>query len=240
MLNLAWFSPLRKLQLRSRGAISSQNYNPLPENDGDMMSSSDRLTEFDVLSAPFYARATRKSGVLTSAVKVITTPFICVFFGHFYNIVSIHDILGYKIMNGLGIYNNYLGVNILCSFGIYLLGLLSCMVGIQRQAFALPLSMVTPVSIFLSSAHWACESTTIRSSCGYVLGIHHYHVLIIAGMLWIGLVAYVFLYVWKCQEETMVPEKDLFTIPYTYNGKIHIDVGSFRLARSLSLFFFTV
>jgi hypothetical protein len=221
LLNWAWFSPLRKLQRRSRveAQAESRDYNPLSNSDGDMISSTDRLTEFDVLSSSFYCGATRKSGVINSAIKFITTPFVCVFFCHFYKVVSLDDVHANQITNGLGIYSSYIWVNILCSFGVYLLGSLSCMVGIQRQAFALPLLLVTPVCIFLSSVHWACESSTIRSSCGYVIGIHHYHVLIIAAMLWIGLLAYVIVYIWKRQEETMVPEKELFIIPYTYNGK---------------------
>ncbi|XP_028397748.1 chitin synthase chs-2-like [Dendronephthya gigantea] len=218
LLNVAWFSPLRKLQLRSRveSLIDSRDYNPLSNSEADL-SSTDRLTEFDVLSSS-YGRATRKSGVINSAIKLITTPFVCVFFCHFYDVVSLYDVHGYQISNGLEIYTVYIWVNVICSFGVYLLGSLSCMVGIQRQAFAFPLLLVTPVAIFLSSAHWSCESWTIPSSCGYVLGVEHYHVLIIAAMLWLGLMAYVMLYIWKGQEETMVPEKYLFLIPYTYNG----------------------
>ena len=232
MLNCAWFSPLRKLQLGSR--VEAQNiyrdYNPVSNNDGDVLSSTDRLTEFDVLSSSFCSRATRKAGVINSAIKFITTPFVCVFFCHFYNVVSLDAVHGYQITNGLGVYSNYIWINVLCSFAVYLLGTLSCMIGVQRQAFALPLLLVTPVSIFLSSAHWACESSTIGTSCGFVLGVHHYHVLIIAAMLWIGLLAYVVLYIWKRQDETMVPEKDLFAIPYTYNGRIALDflIESYR------------
>ena len=221
LLNWAWFSPLRKLQLRSRveGQSESVEYNPLSNSEGDVISSTDRLTEFDLLSSAFYSSATRKAGIINSAIKLITTPFVCALLCHFYDVVSLEDVHAYQIKNGLGIYTPYIWVNVLCSFGVYLLSSLACMVGIQRQAFALPLLLVTPVSLFLSSAHWSCGSYTIPSSCGFVLGIHHYHVLIIAAMLWIGVVAYVIVYVWKGQEETMVPEKELFTIPYTYNGK---------------------
>lgn len=218
LLNVAWFSPLRKLQLRSRteSQIESRNYRPLCNSEANL-GSIDRLTEFDILSSS-YGQATRKSGIVNSAIKLITTPFVCVFFCHFYDVVSLYDVHGYQISNGLGIYTDYILVNVLCSFGVYLLGSLTCMVGIQRQAFALPMVLVTPVAIFLSSAHWSCESSTIPPSCGYVLGVHHYHVLIIAAMLWIGLLAYVMLHIWKGLEETMVPEKYLFLIPYTYNG----------------------
>ena len=221
LLNWAWFSPLRKLQLRSRveGQAESRGFNPLSNNEGDVSSSTGRLTEFDVLSSVLYISATRKAGIINSAIKLITTPFVCAFFCHFYDVVSLEAVHAYQINNGLGIYTPYIWVNVLCSFGVYLLGSLSCMVGIQRQAFALPLLLVTPVSLFLSSVHWSCGSATVPSSCGYVLGVHHYHVLIIAAMLWIGVVAYVIVYIWKGQEETMVPEKELFTIPYTYNGK---------------------
>ncbi len=151
----------------------------MSNNDGDISSSTDRLTEFDVLSSSFYSRATRKSGVINSGIKFITTPFVCVFFCHFYKVVSLDDVHAHQITNGLGVYSNYIWVNVLCSFAVYLMSSLSCMVGIQRQAFALPLLFVTPVSIFLSSLHWACESSTISLSCGYVIGVHHYHVLIL-------------------------------------------------------------
>ena len=220
LLNLAWFSPLRKLQFRSRVETQSESrdYNPLSNSDGDILSSTDRLTEFDVLSS-FHTRATRKSGVINSTIKFITAPFVCAFFCHFYDVTNLYNACVNEITNGLGVYSKYIWINVLCSFVVYLLGSLSCMIGIQRQAFAFPLSFVTPVSIFLSATHWACESSTIGTSCGDVIGSNHYHVLIIAAMLWVGLLVYVALYIWKRQEETMVPEKELFTIPYTYNGE---------------------
>ena len=186
LLNWAWFSPLRKLQLRSRveGQSESVEYNPLSNSEGDVISSTDRLTEFDLLSSAFYSSATRKAGIINSAIKLITTPFVCALLCHFYDVVSLEAVHANQIKNGLGIYTPYIWVNVLCSFGVYFLSSLACMVGIQRQAFALPLLLVTPVSLFLSSAHWSCGSYTIPSSCGFVLGIHHYHVLIIAAMLW--------------------------------------------------------
>ena len=190
-------------------------------NSSNRSDSTERLTEFRyvLLNMRIGRQATLRSGILTSGFKFVAVPFVSAFFCHFYRVADVHELSAYDIGPSMGIYWNYLWVNIVCSVGVYLLGCFACSMGVQRQAFAVPLSLVTPVCLFLSSVHWSCTSDTIRSSCGDVIGIHHYHVLIIAAIFWIVLIYYVVLYIWRPQQVKMAREKDLFLIPYTYNGK---------------------
>lgn len=225
LITVAWFSPLRQWQTKLPTGARVGNPNPLSINNGSRsLSGSYRLTEFRDLLSPssFCGRATLKSGILNSALKLFAVPFVSAFFCHFYNVADLHDVSAHDIGPSMGFYWNYLWVNILSSFGVYLLGYLACSMGLQRVAFAAPLLIVTPVCLFLSSVHWSCKSTIIRSTCGFVTGSEHYHVLVIAALFWVGMLCYVLLYIWKPQRERMAKEKDLFLIPYSYSGKYDV------------------
>jgi len=219
LLSIAWSPKLRKHQVRSK----HQSANKAPEatmrssvsDVSDYMYNSD--TEQGVTQGPPVKRRTAcgKAAIVSSLWKLILTPFLAVMFIKLYNIVELDSIFaGLKDINVSNPSFVYFLLHIFASFFGYHFGWLACSLCLQRVGYALPLTLATPIAIFVIHVTGICETDTIPLPC---TSDDLIYILAAGALLWVAQFVSITYYVWKGQGMIMAKAHDLFWIS-DYNG----------------------
>ena len=171
-----------------------------------------------VQSNPVKGHSARgKAAIISSLWKLILTPLVAIAFSAIYNIVELENIsAGFKGIKASNPSFVYFMLHIFASFFGYHFGWLACSLCMQQIGYALPLTLATPISIFLTHITWACETSTIPLPCR---SEDQAYVLVAGTLLWLGQFLATTYYVWKSQGLIMAKAHDLLWIP-SYNGKL--------------------
>ena len=218
LLSIAWSPKLRKYQIRSKHQ-SAKNV-----GDATMQSSVSEIsgymyndTEQGVNQGPPVKRRTAsgKAGIVSSLWKLILTPFIAVMFIKLYNIVELNSIFaGLKDISASNPSFVYFLLHVFASFFGYHFGWLACSLCMQRVGYALPLTLATPIAIFMIHVTGICETDTIPIPC---TSDDQIYILAAGALLWVAQFISITYYVWKAEGKIMAKAQELFWIP-DYNG----------------------
>ena len=221
LLSIAWSPKLRKHQIRSKhqsakNAREAVTQSSVSEISGYMHNND---TEQGVHQGPPMKRRTArgKAAIVSSLWKLILTPFIAVVFIKLYNIVELDSIFaGFKDISVSNPSFVYFLLHVFASFFGYHFGWLACSLCLQRVAFALPLTLATPITISMIHLKGICDTETIPLPC--ITDLDDQIFILAAGaLLWVAQFISITYYVWKGDGKILAKAPNLFWIP-DYNG----------------------
>ena len=159
--------------------------------------------------------------MIREGLKLVLTPFVTYLISWLY-----HDVYSSDLGNGF----EYLGsehdqvfayflVNIFVSFVGYFIGMLACQMAIQKLSFALPITLMTPISFFIALGcekqwwqwDWLFESEPHITQRQLIVAVC---VCVVAFFAQFLSTTY---YIWRSQDFIMAKECQLFWVP-SYNG----------------------
>ena len=219
LLSIAWLPKLRKHQIGSKHqsankAREATMQSSVSEISGYMYNND---TEKGVIQGPPVNRRTTsgKDAIVSSLWKLILTPFLAVMFIKLYNIVELDSIFaGLKDMSVSNPSFVYFLLHVFASFFGYHFGWLACSLCMQRVGFALPLTLATPIAIFVIHFTGICETDTIPLPC---TTDDQVYILVAGALLWVAQLISITYYVWKGEGKILAKAQNLFWIP-DYNG----------------------
>ena len=159
--------------------------------------------------------------MICEGLKLFLTPFVSYLVSRLFDKVYWSDIgngFGYLGSNH-DIVFGYFIANIFVSFGGYIVGVVACSMAIQKCSFALPITLMTPISFLIAVAcekkWWAWDWLFDHEPDPR----NH--------QVWIGLAVFLTAffaqslsttyYIWRSQDMIMARERQLFWVP-SYNG----------------------
>ena len=161
--------------------------------------------------------AHEKAAIVFSLWKLILTPLVAIAFSAIYDIVELENMsAGFKAINVSNPSFVYFMLHLFASFFGYHFGWLACSLCMQQIGYALPLTLATPISIFLTHFTGVCETSTIPLPCR---SQDQAYVLVAGTLLWLGQFSVTTYYVWKSQGLVMAKAHNLLWIP-SYNGML--------------------
>ena len=199
---------MRKLQIQSEEQGFAQGRNGV----------SDYATEADVQDSRVQKRnasARGKAAIIASLWSIFLTPLVATLFSKIFNINELHNIsAGFRAINTSNPSFVFFILHVVASFFGYHLGWLSCSLCMQRIAYALPLTLATPIAVLIVLVPGFCESNIIVLPCkSYDLNF----ILPAGSLLWLSQFFATTYYVWKNKGLIMAKAYDLLWIP-SYNG----------------------
>ena len=202
VLSIVWSPKLRKLQIE-------------PRNQDSYQSSDENASENVANAAKITARG--KAAIVISLWKLFLTPFVALVFAKICNIVELGSISdGFKAISSSNPSFVYFMLHIFSSFFAYHLGWLACSLRMQQTGYALPLTLATPIAIFITNVAGFCGTNMIPLPCR---SDNHVYTLAGGGLpLWLAQFLVTTYYLWKSRGFIMASAHDLFWIP-SYNGK---------------------
>ena len=214
LLSIAWSPTLRKHQIRSKHGNAEKARDSTSDISGYMYNND---TEQGVIQGPPVKRRTArgKAAIVSSLWKLILTPFVAVMFIKLYNIVELESIFaGLKHINVSNPSFVYFMLHVFASFFGYHLGWLACSLCLQRVGYALPLTLATPIAIFMIHVTGICETDALPLPC---TSDNQIYIFTAGALLWVAQFVSITYYVWKGEGLIMAKAQDLFWIP-DYNG----------------------
>lgn len=170
LLSIAWSPKPRKHQIRSKYQSAKEfretTVRSSVSNVSGYMYNND--TEQGVTQGPPVKRRTArgKAAIVSSLWKLILTPFFAVTFIKLYDIVELDNIFaGLRDINVSNSSFVYFMLHVFASFFGYHFGWLACSLCLQRVGYALPLTLATPIVIFMIHVTGICETDALLLSC---------------------------------------------------------------------------
>lgn len=112
----------------------------------------------------------------------------------------------------------YFLVNIFSSFVGYVVGMISCSMAMQKFCFALPITLMTPVSFFIAVGSerffghkWLFDHNLFVNDKQLVIAV------IVFACVFLAQLLSTIYYIWHSQDLIMATERQLFWMP-SYNG----------------------
>ena len=233
LLSVAWSPKMRKMQTiprTKRTRVLEQNETSTSV-DASSDFPADENDKENTTSATLNLRkktARGKASVISSAWKLFLTPLVATLFCYIHNVADLAKLpSGFEAINTSNPALPYFLLQVVSSFLGYHLAWLACAICMQQIAFALPLTLATPVCLVITDVMGLCGSSAIPLECA---SREEYHYVLSAGMfLWIAQFLTTGYYLWKNQGLVMAKASTLFWLP-SYNGM----VPHFRALISLS------
>ena len=209
LLAIVWSPKFRKLQIhQSKKQDPSQYHVTMPR-------SCDSKEDVAKEKPEKIKTARGKAAIILSVWKLILTPLVTLTFFKIYRIVELDDITtALKTITPSNPSFVYFILHVSASFFGYHFAWLACSLSMQRIGYALPLTLATPILIFMTHVTGICDTDSIPLPCrtqdqAYTLSA--------GALLWLSQFLAITYYVWKSQGQIMAKAHDLFWIP-SYNG----------------------
>ena len=165
-----------------------------------------------------------KAVIVSSLWKIILTPFVAVAFIKLYDIVELDNIFaGLTDINASNPSFVYFMLHVFASFFGYHFGWLACSLCLQRVGYALPLTVATPIVIFMMNVTGICETDALPLPC---TSEDQAYILAAGALLWVSQFVSTTYYVWKGKGMILAKTQDLFWIP-DYSGINHLFIYLF-------------
>lgn len=223
LLSIAWSPKLRKHQIRSKHQSAKEFRETTVRSSVSGVSGYmyNNDTEQGVTQGPPAKRRTAcgKAAIVSSLWKLILTPFFALTFIKLYDIVELDNIFaGLRDINVSNSSFVYFMLHVFASFFGYHFGWLACSLCLQRVGYALPLTLATPIVIFMIHVTGICETDALPLSCR---SEEQVYILPAGTLLWVAQFVSTTYYVWKGEGMILAKAQDLFWIP-DYNGINHL------------------
>ena len=219
-LSFAWSPTMRKLQTQPRKRrIIGHVGGATPRPSVASLAIAELEEELEVVSPIAHHResAGGKATFILSIWKLLLTPFIALIFCKTHNIADLNKLsAGFRAINSSHPSFAFFVMQIFTSFGGYILSWLACSLRMQQVAFALPLTLCTPVVFTLTVVRGVCESSLVPLTCG--ADENDYFTFTVGFFLWLAQFLASGYYVWKSEGFVMAKASTIFWIP-SYNGK---------------------
>ncbi|XP_068739017.1 uncharacterized protein [Montipora capricornis] len=208
LLSIAWSPKMRKFQIQSEEHVFAQRNNGVTgyaEEDDVQVPSVQKRN----------ASARGKAAIISSLWSIFLTPLVATFFSKIFHINELYNMsAGFKAINTSNPSFVFFILHVVASFFGYHLGWLSCSLCMQRIAYALPLTLATPIAVLIVLVPGFCESNIIVLPCksddlNFILSA--------GSLLWLSQFFATTYYVWKNKGLIMAKAYDLLWIP-SYNG----------------------
>jgi len=209
LLSIAWSPKMRQLQIESK-TLRDENMTRRTVL-GENFTSSERE------QGPTVKRRTarRKAAIVSSLVKLILTPLFATVFAKIFNITELSNIsAGFKAVNVVNPSFVYFVFHVFASLFGYHFGWLACSLCMQQIGYALPLTLATPIAVFMTHVTGVCETNTIPLPCR---SEDQAYTLVVGVFLWLAQFLATTYYVWKSQGLILAKAHHLLWIP-SYNG----------------------
>lgn len=159
--------------------------------------------------------------MICEGLKLVLTPFVSYLISWLFNRVSWSDIgdgFEYLGSNHDTVFGYFIA-NIFVSFGGYMIGVVACSMAIQKLSFALPITLMTPISFLIAICcekkwwawDWLFDHEPDLNKVQFVVGLAVFLSAFLAQSL---STTY---YIWRSQDMIMARERQLFWVP-SYNG----------------------
>lgn len=206
LLSASWSPKIRKLQTEPRGKHSLHS---------SFIGSEDHTEQ---LNPGSQNRAQLKATVISNIIKLLTTPFVAAIVANYFNIADLGALKdGFSFLNTTNpVVLDFL-VQVVCSLVAYCIGVLVCKIRMQRIAFALPLTLATPIALVIINMRWLCSlQKHLPRKC---VEIHEvWFTISAAGFVCVGQFLCSGYYVWRNPGFIMADTLTIFRIP-SYNGE---------------------
>ena len=210
LLSIAWSPKFRKLQIHQSKQKEPRNYHE------SIPRSSDSRLEVSKEQPEKIRTARGKAAIILSVWKLILTPLVALTFFKSYRVAELDYITtGLKAITPSNPSFVYFVLHVSASFFGYHLSWLACSLSMQRIGYALPLTLATPILIFMTNVTGICDTDAIPLPCR---SQDQAYTLSAGALLWLSQLLAITYYVWKSQGRIMAKAHDLFWIP-SYNGK---------------------
>ena len=194
LVSTCWSPKIRKLQTEPRGRHAEQ------------------------LIHGSHNGAQLKATVISNLIKLLTTPFIASIMANYFKVAelgALKDGFGFLTTKN-PVLPDFLA-QIFCSLGAYCIGVLVCKIRMQRIAFALPLTLATPIALVIINLPWICSlQNHLPIKC--VQANDLWFTLLAAGFVFIGQFLCSGYYIWRDPGFIMADTLTIFRIP-SYNGE---------------------
>ncbi|XP_046857125.1 uncharacterized protein LOC124450504 isoform X2 [Xenia sp. Carnegie-2017] len=219
LVSFAWVPTIRKLQcIPQSDPLDAVDQNHLGIEEVSNGDPSNHPGEYLRIRT-----ARRKATLICEGLKLLLTPFVTYFMYKYMNDSGKKNMadldVGFEYLSQkTDIVFKYFLVNIFSSFVGYVVGMISCSMAMQKFCFALPITLMTPVSFFIAVGS--------ERLFGYKWLFDH-NLFVNHKQMWIAIIVFacVFLaqllstiyYIWHSQDLIMATERQLFWMP-SYNG----------------------
>ena len=219
-LSFAWSPTMRKLQTQPRKQrILNQLGKVMPRPSMANLALADLEEEQETTSPILHHResAGGKATFILSIWKLLLTPFVALIFCKTHDIADLSKLSeGFSAINTDNPSFVFFIIQVFASFGGYILSWLACSLRMQQVAFALPLTLCTPVVFALTVVRGVCDSTLVPLKCG--ADESDYFTFTVGFFLWLAQFLASGYYVWKSEGFVMAKASTIFWIP-SYNGE---------------------
>ena len=217
ILSIAWSPKMRKLQIQSQELKSNVCDENISRSYTSEFSSHGSGIESGIVQThPAKRKSARgKAAIVSSLWKLVLTPLVAITFSNIYHIIELDNIsAGFKAINVANPSFVYFMFHVFASLIGYHFGWLACSLCMQQIGYALPLTLATPIAIFMTHVKGVCDTITIPLPCR---SEYQAYTLIVGVLLWLAQFLATTYYVWKSQGLIMAKAHDLLWIP-SYNG----------------------
>ena len=176
-------------------------------------------SQFNIPTKPKKQAAREKATLIMSFVQLLVTPIACALLCHLLNIAELSQIgRGFSQISSLHPAFYYFLAQLFVTFIGYHMAWLACSMYTQRIAFALPLTLATPLALVFIEVKSICESSLLPLKCGPQKGPDLYYLIGIGVLMLLGQFLSTGYYVWANKGYIMGKASHLFWLP-AYTGK---------------------
>lgn len=220
-LSIAWSPKIRKLQTKPANPVAVADHQASMENvefidDAEAIS----VTPKDSPPPPKKQAAREKAAIVMSLVQLIMTPLASLIFCQILGIAELEKVgEGFNLITSNHPAFYFFLTQIFVTFLGYHMAWLACSMYAQRPAFALPLTLATPLALVLIEVRGSCENYSfIPLKCGPQEGDQLYYMIAVAILMLTGQFLSTGYYVWANMGYIMGKASHLFWLP-SYTGK---------------------
>jgi len=225
LLSIAWSPTLRRLQTQSSKSKDppARRFTGTPDDYQSSLSIDTRYSaDYEELSAKRSAR--EKAALLMSMVHLVMTPLATIILCLVFDIAELeHFDKGFKMINSSHPVFYFFLAQIFLTFFGYHAAWLACSMYTQRVAFALPLTLATPLAVTFIEVKSICNTTFVPMACGPQEKSELYYLIGTCALLLLGQFLSTGYYVWVNKGYIMGKASHLFWLPsYTGNANQQI------------------
>ena len=242
LLSIAWSPKIRKLQTKPV-APSKQNDQEAEQTPSHHSSFRDLDYPDDESYMPDTPNATmdnckpttavkkqaarEKAAIVMSLVQLVMTPAASIIFCMALGIADLEKFgEGFTLISTDHPAFYFFLTQIFVTFLGYHMAWLACSMYAQRPAFALPLTLATPLAVVLIEVRGSCENNSfIPLKCGPQKGEELYYLIAVAVLMLMGQFLSTGYYVWANMGYIMGKASHLFWLP-SYTGKYNEKFGT--------------
>lgn len=229
LLSIAWSPKLRRLQTISSELrvadtpqMSPSRATAIPQDMEANLTMETRISTLSTnqLEEPVKRSAREKAALIMSLVQLVVTPLAGLMLSSTFQIADPTKFKeGFRLISSNHPVFYFFLAQIFLTFFGYHAAWLACSMYTQRVAFALPLTLATPLALLLIELKSVCKTSFVPIECGPQSGTDLYHLIGSCALLLLGQFLSTGYYVWANKGYIMGKASHLFWLP-SYTGEL--------------------